>query len=431
MKKIIFLLLCLVPLVSVNALTCYETSNEKPLILEEVENFKCTGLEGETLTFKNTIGETTNDLKDYFTYNINEKEAIITISKELKFDSNFENGIVVISDGKSSNSLYVKNNAYVKPTTTTKNQNEITYTVILDNKGIKEEKTCNVTSKGDICYITLPVLEEKGFGGWGKASTCKEGNSGSTKVNENTTYYACYKDNETKETKDIFLKTLKIYDKNEKEIKFGTFSIKKREYKFKVLNEVEKIIVEATAEDGINIEYDVPETLEVGKNTLTITLTDENNNKSEYKLEVERLKEGESLNSINYLSALVIGNYKIDFNKDIFNYNLTIDNDIDKLEINPVPLDETNKVKIEDNKDLVDGSIIKINVINDSNEITTYKIFITKENNNLLLIGIGAIILLIITLIILIIVKSKQNKKTKTTNNKHNINNNEVEVLKL
>ena len=125
------------------------------------------------------------------------------------------------------------------------------------------------------------------------------------------------------------------------------------------------------------------------------------------------------------------GNISFPDQSSIFNYNLTIDNDIDKLEINPVPLDETNKVKIEDNKDLVDGSIIKINVINDSNEITTYKIFITKENNNLLLIGIGAIILLIITLIILIIVKSKQNKKTKTTNNKHNINNNEVEVLKL
>lgn len=444
MKKIIFLLLCLIPFVKVDAISClgFENSNEKqPLVLEEINNFKCSGIEGDTLTFKNTVGDTVNDLKDYFKYNINDKEATIDIvNKKLTFDSNFQTGIVVISDGKSSFSMYIKNNAYVKQTTTTttttKNPNEITYTVTLDNKGNKDEKTCTVSNEGDICYVTLPVLETEGFDGWGKASTCKEGNTGSTKVNENITYYACYKNNEEAQVKtDIYLKSLKIYDQSSKEIKFGTFSIKKREYEFKVLYEVENITIDATTNDeGINIEYSGNENLVVGENEVIITLTDESNNKSEYKLIVNRLEEGETINNINYLSALVIGNYKINFNKDVFNYNLTIDSDIEKLEINAVPSDEENVVEITNNKDLVDGSVIKINVTNDNGNVTTYKINITKESNNLLLfIGIGMIILLIIVLIILIIVKTNQKKKLEKTknNSKPETINNDVEVLKL
>lgn len=414
MKKFIFLLICLFPLLSVNAITCYETSNENPLILEKTDNFSCVNIEGDSLSFKNTVGDTTNDLKDYFTYNINEnKEATITItSKELNFDSNFENGIVVISDSKSSYTLYVKNNAYVKPTETTTLANEITYNVILDNKGVKEEKKCKVKKEGETCYVTLPNLEAEGFTGWGTNNSCKNGSKGSIKVNKNITYYACYENIEVEQSKELYLKTLKVLDNNNEEIKFGTFSIKKQEYAFKVLNEVDKLVIEATADENVKIEYINPETLIVGENEIIIKLTDENNVTNEYKLKVTRLNEGETISNVNYLSALVIGNYNINFNKEVYNYDLVIDKDIYKLVINAVPLDEHHLVEIKNNNNLEDGSKIIINVLDGEGNVTRYNINIIKENNNTLLyLAIGIILLLIIILIILIIIKKNQKKK--------------------
>lgn len=440
MKKFVLLLICLFPLISVEALSCYETSNESPLILEKIDNFSCMNIEGESLTFKNTVGDNTRDLKDYFTYNINEKkEATITISKELKFDSNFENGIVVISDGKSSYTLYVKNNAYVKPTekptstttTTTTSQNEITYTVVLDNKGVKEERKCNVKREGDTCNVTLPNLEVEGFKGWGSSNTCKDGKFGSTKVNKNETYYACYETNENTETK-LYLKTLKVMDAKKEEIDFGTFSIKKQEYSFKVLNEVDKLEIEATADENVKVEYVGHDKLEVGENEVIIKLTDTNNVTNEYKLIVNRLKEGESIENINYLSALVIGNYNINFNKSVFNYNLLIDNDIYKLVINAVPLDEQHLIEIKNNNNLENGSVIQINVLDGEGTVTTYNINIIKESNNtLLFVAIGVILLLIIILVILIIIKKNQKKKLVKKDDKKTTTNESVEVLNI
>jgi len=435
MKKFIFLLICLFPLISVEALSCYETSNDNPLILEKIDNFSCMNIEGESLTFKNTVGDNTKDLKDYFKYNINEKkEATITISKELKFDNKFENGIVVISDGKSSYTLYVKNNAYVKPTetTTTTTINEITYTVILDNNGVKEERKCNVKKDGDTCNVTLPNLETEGFKGWGSSNTCQDGKFGSTKVNKNVTYYACYEKKEVEEPKELYLKTLKILDNNKEEIKFGTFSIKKLDYEFKVLNEVEKLEIVATADENVTIEYSGHENLVVGENDVIIKLIDENNVTSEYKLKVIRLDEGEVITNINYLSALVVGNYSINFNKEVFNYDLTIDKDIYKLVINAIPMNEEHLVEIKNNNNLENGSVININVLDGEGNVTIYNINIVKESNNMLLyVAIGVILLLIVILIILIIIKKKQKKKLIKKDKKNQKIETNVEVLNI
>ena len=435
MKKIILFLICLFPLYvkADNGIKCYSTSSDKPLVLESTENFPCSGIKGDKLTFKNND----TDISKYFEYVINEDgSATITIKdKSLVFNTEFEYGIVVISDNESSTPIYIKNNAYVKPTEpTTTNTNEITYKVILDNQGNKEEKTCSVKNEGDTCYITLPNLDEDGFNGWGKSASCKDGNKGSTKVNENITYYACYENNEKEEQKnsELYLKTLKIFDDNKKEIKFGTFSIKKREYSFKVLNEVESLEIEATSDENIKIEYQNNDKLVTGENEVIITLTDENNNVSEYKLIVTRLKVGETINNVNYLKALVIGNYNIDFNKEVFNYYLTIDKDIDKLVINAKAFNENDKIEIKNNNNLEDGSIININVLNEEGNITTYNINITKESNNILLyLAIGLIILLIIILIILIIIKRKQKKKLDNVKSNDAKHENNIEVLNL
>lgn len=432
MKKLLFLLISLLPIIIVNAegISCYPTSSENLMVLENTENFPCSGIVGDKLTFKNN--ET--DLSNHFEYTITDGNAKIILKdkNDLVFNSDLKYGIVIVSDGKTSTTLYIKNNAYVKPshsTTTTEIKDEITYTVVLDNNGEKEEKKCNVKKEGETCYINLPKIESEGFNGWGTSNSCEEGNIGNAKINQNKIFYACY-ENKQSEEKNIYLKSLKIFNNNNEEIKFGTFSIKKFEYDFKVLNEVESIVVQATAEDNITIEYIGAENLVVGENEIIIKISDEFNNTNEYLLKVNRLKEGEKITNINYLSALVVGNYKLDFNKEVFNYNLTIDKDISKLVINAVPQNETNNIKIKNNNQLENGSIIEIDVIDDEKNVTTYKINIIKESNNLLLyIAIGLIVILIIILIILIIIKNNQKKKIV----KNNLNNNDdnVEVLSI
>lgn len=435
MRKYFILLFALIPFINVNALSCYETTKENP-INDKIENFECTEVEGETITFKHN----NEDYSKYFKYTIfNNTATIEIVDKKIPFATELDVGIVVISDGKNSNPIYIKNTAYVKPTettsTTTTKANEITYKITLDNKGKKEEKTCSVTTEGDTCSVTLPNLETENFTGWGKASTCKEGNIGSERINSDITYYACYSSNEQEEnTNELLLKGLKIIDATTKEeINFGTFSIKKKEYEFKVLHEVEKLEITASAEDNITIDYEMEDNLEVGDNKIIIKLTDENNNTNEYKLTVTRLDEGETINNTKYLKSLVIGGYTIDFNPEVFVYNLTIPSDVDKLVINPVPQNENDVPEIRNNNNLENGSVIEI-ILGSGEETTIYSINITKENNNILLLSaIGVIILLIIILIILIIIKRKNKKKTINNNSKpETIKQNEnLEVLEF
>jgi len=431
MKKLLFLLISLFPIMGVNALSCYSTTYDSPFKIDSV-NFPCSSIEGEVLTFY----QNETDLKDYFRYTIDaDKVATITVSKDLRFESGFKSGLVKVSDSKSTFIVYIENKAYVEPTkvtTTTTTSNEITYTVILDNNGDKDEKKCNVKKEGETCNVTLPNLETEGFKGWGSSNTCQDGKFGSTKVNQNITYYACYEKKEVEAQKELYLKTLKVLDNKNEEIKFGTFSIKKLDYEFKVLNEVDKLEIIATADDNVTIEYDGYENLVVGENNVIIKLTDENNITNEYKLKVTRLKEGETITNINYLSALVIGNYNINFNKDKFNYNLTIDKDINKLVINAVPLNEKHQVEYINNNNLENGSVIEINVLDGEDNVTTYKINIKKESNNILLyVAIGVILFLIIVLVILIIIKKNQRGKSINKEEPKNKNEANVEVLNI
>lgn len=435
-KKIIIGLLCFLPFVKVNAISC----NDKNVIdISTVGNFTCSDIKGDKLTFKDSTSD--EDYTKYFTYSIDEGKALITPDKSLKFDGSFPNRYITVSDGTGTSRINVKDGAYVpptttKPTTTTADPNVKEITVTLDTNDGKEKttKTCKIVSPNTTCSVTLPKLDTTGFNGWGTASTCKEGNIGSTKVDKDTTYYACYETNETQDT-NLLLKTLKITDKDtNKEINFGTFSIKKTKYRFKVLNEVKNLNIEATSDDGIKIDIKGNEDLQEGENDITITLTSSDNKTNTYKLTVTRLKEGETITSIHYLKSLVIGGYPITFTKNQFNYTITIANDIDKLQIDPVVETDSDTFEILNNNNLENGSIIKINVTGDDKLVTTYNINIIKESksNLFLYIGIGIVALLTILLIILIILKSNNKKKNnkigpKTLDNKKD----NIEVLNI
>lgn len=438
MKKILTLVITLfviLPIINVNALSCRGETEETAIDLS-ISNFKCIDIKGDNLTFTNN----SSDVSKYFKVGeISEGEATIEIvDKNLTFAKELKYGLIIITDSSDTNNstrIFMKNSAYVEPTTTTtttKDPSIKTITVTLDPNDGSEIKTetCDINSVNTTCYINLPKLEKDTFSGWGTAKTCKTGNEGSIKVDKDMTYYACYTDNESETITDLLLKTLIIKDKNtDEQIDFGTFSIKNKEYNFKVLNNVENLLIEATAEENIEIEITGNENLAVGENKVTIKLR-KGNDLGEYILNVTRLEVGETINNTRYLKSLVIGGYEnqLNFNKEQFDYTLTIPNNINKLQITALPLDDDDRVEELNNENLDNGSKIVIKVSNDESS-TEYTIDIIKEknSNNLLLIGIGLIVLLIIILIILIIIKSKKNKRTQPKKN----NKEKIEVLNI
>ena len=83
---------------------------------------------------------------------------------------------------------------------------------------------------------------------------------------------------------------------------------------------------------------------------------------------------------INYLSALSIDGYDIDFNKFKFEYTIDVPKDVTRLEVNAVANSETGKVVISKNaQELVNSTNeIEVDVI-DNDFITTYVIKVNKE----------------------------------------------------
>lgn len=436
MKKIYMIILSLllfIPFVNVFAISCYQGQ------LTVGTSFTCSEIEGDSLTFKDNT--TDEDYSNLFTYTLRDngqtgkKEAQITLNSAMTFNENDAIRILKVIDGNTKALITIKNESYVEPTTitTTSDVNSKTITVTLDPNNNDEvtTKTCQIKNNEETCYITLPKIDNINFNGWGTAKTCKEGNSGSIKVNNDITYYACYKNNENTETtnKTLYIKSLKLSDEEGNPIEFGTFSIKKMEYKFDIANEIKKINVNAEVDEGIDIEIIGNEYLNVGENRILIKLKDDNNNTNIYTLIANKLEEGVTINKINYLKSLVVGGYEINFNKETFKYSLSIPNDIDKLAITAISENDENEVEILNNENLVNGSIITIKVTGDNDNTTTYIINITKESgpNYLLFAGIGLIIVLIIILMILIIIKRKKTKRTQPKNN----NIDKIEVLNI
>lgn len=438
MKKILCTIICLlvmVPILHANAdgIVC---NNGEVIDLEKVNNFLCNPTD-ETANLSTNLDFHSGKYDSYFSVVKENKGVRITITnKSFVFSKDQKNGLIIITDKENKNlntPIYIKNKDYVAPTTTTTTTTTTkaeakTLTVTLDpNDGTnKSTKTCQISGNETTCYVTLPTLEKENFNGWGTAKTCKVGNSGSIKVEKDITYYACYEDTEIPTTNNqsstnLYLKTLKLTDKDTNDsLDIGTFSMKKNEYTLKVLNEVKNIAIETTQDEGINVEITGNENLSVGDNEIIIKLTDENNNTNQYKIKVTRLKEGETISNVHFLKSLVVGGYNINFNKEQFVYSLTIPSDINRLEITPIPEDETAMIEIKNNEELIDGSLITINVIGEDNETTTYTIEITKETstNYMLLIAVGIIILLIIILVILIIIKSNKKKQNLKNDNK-------------
>lgn len=147
-------------------------------------------------------------------------------------------------------------------------------------------------------------------------------------------------------------------------------------YNFTVDSNVDSIEVKGVAESSL-AKVEVSDTkLKVGSNKITITVTSESGSPQKYELIVTR-EDYDSLE--NYLESLTIKDYEINFNRDTFDYNITIGNE-DSLVISPICETSSATYEIVGNTNLVDGSKIVIKVSDSEGSTREYTINVKKSS---------------------------------------------------
>lgn len=131
------------------------------------------------------------------------------------------------------------------------------------------------------------------------------------------------------------------------------------------------------------------ETIKLTSQNINVTVLNNRENNTETN-EIEKLKEDEQEETKkidkNVLKEIKSGLVKINIQKDIFEYTIAINNDIEKLDLEPIAINESYKVKIsnqeiatlEDNKiniTITDDKgnkidyIIKVNILKDISDV--------------------------------------------------------------
>lgn len=423
------------------------------------------GITGEGFTnASNGTNLVLNNVKTNAGIHLSFKAPSVTSKKEYSITfTNFS----FVTEGNNETHLYkaelLKVNVIPKTTTTTTTKSSIFKINFDANGGTGTFKELSCTSKNGVCNVNLneagvPVREGYTFNGWGTNKNCTTtGNKNVYKAKKNTTLYACYTKEEnttttttttTKVTTTTAKTDIKLYLK-ELNVEGQTidFSKFKTNYEIKVLYDVESIKINAeAASDGINTEYQKEVNLEVGENEIPITLSD-GTNSSVYTLKVIRLKEGEEIKDASNdatLKSLVLTGYDIGFNSTVTSYELTVKYNVSNIEVKATPSDENAKFVITGNSDIVNGSVIKVDVQAEDGTLMSYKINITKQNffqtyKTYFLIGAGVVLLILLILVIIdrkkkekkvpktTVVKKSSSVKQGTTNNKAS----NVEVLKM
>lgn len=209
------------------------------------------------------------------------------------------------------------------------------------------------------------------------------------------------------------------------------FSKDELEYTVVVLYDVEDIEITAKTEDSkAKYEIDGETKLKVGENKFIITVTAESGATREYVVIVDRKSENEVLSNNTKLNKLTISGYQLNFDSDVYEYNLKIE-DESSLVIEYDLDDEKSSVNIDGNSDLQNGSIIRVTVTAEDGSTSTYKISIEKEegSNVLLFVIIGGVVLILLVIIVIIISKSKKNKNNENiVANNHNNNGNDLPI---
>lgn len=237
-------------------------------------------------------------------------------------------------------------------------------------------------------------------------SSSSSNSSTNTTTNKTTTTTT----QEVKKDNNSLLKSLIINDKD------ITLSDTVFNYNFSVLYEVEKVDIKVTTKsEKATTTISGGKKLNVGKNTVTILVTAEDNTTSTYTIIVTRKKEEEVLSNDSSLQYLMIENYGIEFKSDVYEYNLKIKNE-NKLKINYTTNDMHANVVVKGNENLKNDSVISVLVTAEDGTTSEYSIKVEKTNY-LPIIIISIVGVLLLGSLGFFAIKLIKNKKLKTIEN--------------
>lgn len=226
------------------------------------------------------------------------------------------------------------------------------------------------------------------------------------------------KENEIEESKssDNYLKELSTTNG----VLSPEFNKDVNSYNVTVGNEVTSLDLTAIANDSKSkIEITGNENFKVGMNTVTIKITAEDGTERTYTINVKRSEE----ESKTKLKDLVVADYPLSpkFDPDNSKYKVTVDKDIDKLDITAIAENENSTVEIIGNSDLKEGTkTIYVKVTDENGLSHLYEIEVNKQVTKKFLgltlaqwlIILGMLLLLgLIFIIIFLLGRKKEEKK--------------------
>lgn len=149
-----------------------------------------------------------------------------------------------------------------------------------------------------------------------------------------------------------------------------TFSPNVNSYTIHVQNTVSGLNVNAIPNsEKARVEISGNHGWKDGINTISIKVIAEDGTTNIYLVNVNRASKDnkqEQKSSDNYLKDLIINSsheMNPDFNKDTANYNITVPNEVDHLELNAIPSSSLAKVEIKNNKNFKVGSVNTVEII--------------------------------------------------------------------
>jgi len=155
-------------------------------------------------------------------------------------------------------------------------------------------------------------------------------------------------------------------------------------YSLVVANNVTSINISATSEDSsAKVEGTGKKNLNVYANTFYVNVTSESGAKKSYVITINRQdSKGNTykLSDENALSALVIEGYDLKFNKDVYEYKLEVEENVDALKVEATSISDKAKVEVDNPEKLVVGeNKIVIKVTSESGEVRTYTVKVFKK----------------------------------------------------
>lgn len=135
-------------------------------------------------------------------------------------------------------------------------------------------------------------------------------------------------------------------------------------------------------------------------NVVTVTVTAEDGSVKKYTLNVTKSDETNS----NKLASLDIKEAKVDFDKDNYEYTITVGSDVKKLTIDAIPESKDSKVEILGNDKLENGNNVVLIKLTDKNGFSTYYRVNVKKSNKVTLFGIDVKYIIIGLLLLLLFI---------------------------